>query len=102
MVTLALFAMAGMLGLAVDLGWAFFVQKQAQAAADGAALAAVHETYFIVSGSTAFSSCPSTVGKDGATVDCNNTAEYCGTTPLGGGSTLNTYHGCLYAKSQCL
>ncbi len=42
MVTLALLAMAGMMGLAVDLGWSF-VQKQAQAAADGAALAAVQE-----------------------------------------------------------
>ena len=43
MVTLSLMAMAGLMGLAVDLGWSFFVQKQAQAAADGAALAAVQE-----------------------------------------------------------
>ncbi len=45
MVSLALFAMAGMMGLAVDLGWSFFVQKQAQSTADGAALAAVQEAY---------------------------------------------------------
>lgn len=43
MVTLALMAMCGMMGLAVDLGWSFFVKKEAQAAADGAALAAVQE-----------------------------------------------------------
>ncbi|MEQ1885494.1 MAG: pilus assembly protein TadG-related protein [Bryobacteraceae bacterium] len=41
--TVALMAMMGMLGLAVDLGWSFFVEKQAQAAADGAAMAAVKE-----------------------------------------------------------
>jgi len=39
--TLSLFAMCGMMGLAVDLGWSYFVRKSAQAAADGAALAAV-------------------------------------------------------------
>jgi hypothetical protein len=40
MVTLALFAMFGLVGLAVDLGWMFFVQKAAQRSADVAALAA--------------------------------------------------------------
>ena len=35
--------MCGMMGLVVDLGWSFFVEKQSQAAADGAALAAVQE-----------------------------------------------------------
>jgi len=45
MVTLALIAMCGMMGLAVDLGWSFFVQKQAQVAADAAALGAVQEAY---------------------------------------------------------
>ncbi len=43
LVTLALFAMAGVMGLAVDLGYSFFVEKQAQAAADAAALGAVQE-----------------------------------------------------------
>ncbi len=41
LVTFALAAMCGVLGLAVDLGWSYFVKKEAQAAADGAALAAV-------------------------------------------------------------
>ena len=50
MVTLSLMAMTGMMGLAVDLGWSFFVKKEAQAAADGAALAAVQEVSKRVSG----------------------------------------------------
>jgi hypothetical protein len=39
MATLATFAMCGMLGMAVDLGWSYFVKKSAQAAADSAATA---------------------------------------------------------------
>ena len=48
MVTLALFSMAGMMGLAVDLGWSMFTQKAAQAAADDAALSAVQRAYKII------------------------------------------------------
>jgi len=40
LVTLSLFAMGGMMGLAVDLGWSYYAKKWQQAAADGAALAA--------------------------------------------------------------
>jgi Flp pilus assembly protein TadG len=40
MMTLSLLAMCGLMGLAVDLGWAFYVRRSAQAAADAAALAA--------------------------------------------------------------
>lgn len=43
MVTVALIAMFGLLGLAVDLGWEFYVHKTARAAADSAALAAVRQ-----------------------------------------------------------
>ena len=49
MVTMGLVAMAGLMGLAVDMGWSFFVQKQAQAVADAAALAAVQEAMAQVS-----------------------------------------------------
>ncbi|MFL6446376.1 MAG: TadE/TadG family type IV pilus assembly protein [Bryobacteraceae bacterium] len=38
MLTLSLLAMFGLMGLAVDLGWAFYVRRSAQAAADVAAL----------------------------------------------------------------
>ncbi len=40
MVTMSLIAMCGLMGLAVDLGWSYFVKKSAQSAADSAALAA--------------------------------------------------------------
>lgn len=43
MVTLALIAMCGLMGLAVDFGWAYFVKRSAQAAADAAAIAAAEE-----------------------------------------------------------
>jgi hypothetical protein len=42
LVTLSLFAMCGLLGLAVDLGWSYYVKKSAQNAADSAALAAAY------------------------------------------------------------
>ncbi len=51
LVTFALIAMCGLLGLAVDLGWGYFVKKSAQASADAGALSAaqnilsqVHQT----------------------------------------------------------
>ena len=50
LVTLALLAMCGMMGLAVDTGWSFFVHKQAQTAADAAALAAVQEAITRIAG----------------------------------------------------
>lgn len=43
LVTLSLFAMCGLLGLAVDLGWSYFVKKSAQTAADAAALADAYQ-----------------------------------------------------------
>jgi hypothetical protein len=45
MVTLALLVLCGMLGLVVDLGWSYFVEKSAQTAADAAAIAAVQAAY---------------------------------------------------------
>jgi Putative Flp pilus-assembly TadE/G-like len=42
LVTLSLFAMCGLLGLAVDLGWSYFTKKSAQDAADSAALAVAY------------------------------------------------------------
>jgi hypothetical protein len=41
MMTLSLTVILGMLGLAVDLGWAYYRQQAAQSAADAAAIAAV-------------------------------------------------------------
>jgi Flp pilus assembly protein TadG len=100
LVTLALFSMVGMMGLAVDLGWSYFVQKAAQASADAAALGAVQEAYTrlgsgggILSGFT----CGSIrQGTGAAQVDCE-------TSPIGCGSvagTSNLNNGCQYAKTN--
>jgi Flp pilus assembly protein TadG len=89
MVTIALVAMAGMMGLAVDLGWSFFVQKQAQAAADGAALAAVQEAVARLRGAGL-----SVTGVTcGASADCE-TNDPCASLA---GTTSNLNNGCQYA-----
>jgi len=88
MVTLALISMAGMLGLAVDLGWSFFVQKTAQMSADGAALAAVQETYKRNGGGLGTLTC-------GATADCQ-TNQPCSAIA----SSSNLANGCLYALNN--
>ena len=44
LVTIAAMALFGMMGLAVDVGWAFYSRKAAQSAADAAALAAAQAT----------------------------------------------------------
>jgi hypothetical protein len=100
MVTVALIAMCGMMGLAVDLGWSFFVQKQAQAAADGAALAAVQEAVVRLGGGGANVSgftCASG-GTGSGQVDCepNNPPTRCGSIA----STSNLHVGCSYAKTN--
>jgi Flp pilus assembly protein TadG len=94
MVTLALIAMCGMMGLAVDLGWSFFVQKQAQAAADGAALGAVQEAYKRKNGLVSGLTC----GVTATDAWCSATPVACGTGA--GASPSNLYNGCLYATSN--
>src|SRR5690242_21825044 len=63
LVTLGLIAMCGMMGLAVDLGWSFFVKRSAQTAADAAAQAAVQQVL-------------DNVGQSG-TILCSNTQIAC-------------------------
>ena len=89
MVTLALIAMCGMMGLAVDLGWSFFVQKQAQVAADSAALAAVQALYSNLNGTVPTLSC-------GGLVTCSPTPTDCASI----GSTGNLASGCAYATAN--
>src|SRR5579862_8995692 len=86
MVTLALFSMVGMMGLAVDLGWSYFSQKQAQAAADTAALAAAQEavTRLGVTSDVSGFNCGST-GVGANKVECTESSgstalQYCGST----------------------
>ena len=83
LVTLALLAMCGMMGLAVDTGWSYFVHKQAQtAAADAAALAAVQEAYTHIAGGGVVVSGFKCANGPGLNVGCTNrgTAVGCSTT----------------------
>lgn len=95
LVTLALMAMCGMMGLAVDLGWSFFVQKEAQASADAAALAAVTEAAARISSTFGFSCPGSPAGQ--TSVYCHPAAVDCTSAALGGTDT-NLWNGCLYAQ----
>ena len=100
LVTLALMAMCGMMGLAVDMGWSFFVHKQAQTAADAAALGAVQEAMSRISGNgtvvTAFT-CASGGGTGPTQADCRTSPVSCATV-IGTGSNLD--NGCQYAKKN--
>jgi hypothetical protein len=86
MVTFSLITLCGMLGLVVDLGWAYFTKRSAQSAADVAALAAVK---MVFSGS-------------GATSDtaCSFGNITCALTPIPCPATGNLQSACLYAQQQ--
>jgi len=87
LITFALIAMCGLIGLAVDLGWSYFVKKTAQAAADGAAQAAVQEAMSRVGGNV-------TVLCGVSNIECPDP------TPANGDSFANTsnlYNGYQYA-----
>jgi hypothetical protein len=85
MVTLVLIAMCGVLGLAVDLGWAYFVKKSAQAAVDAAALAAANNAFEIV-------------GQDGTYDGMDRQPSPTRCSLIGSGSNL--YPGCFYAQQN--
>jgi Flp pilus assembly protein TadG len=97
MVTLGLIAMCGLMGLAVDLGWSYFVEKQAQAAADLAALAAVQEASTRMPSAVGFV-CP--VAPSGTQVYCTAGAGIETCTVVGGTTTSNLWNGCLYAQQN--
>src|SRR6266498_266617 len=85
LLTLSLFAMCGMLGLAVDLGWSYFVKRSAQTAADAAAQAAAQQAL-------------DTVGQNG-TFSCSNGQVACQAAgPCN--SSINLTTGCLYARQH--
>ncbi len=94
LVTLGLLAMCGMMGLSVDLGWSFFVHKQAQTAADGAALAAVDEAYNrLIQGNAPVSSFSCNSSGSGATqIECSAQVRCHSIT-----ATSNLNNGCQYA-----
>src|ERR1043166_7404739 len=74
MVTFALFAMCGLMGLAIDLGWSFYVHKMARAAADSAAMAAVNKALVSVSGNAGPYSCATTGLTCSGLIDCTASA----------------------------
>jgi len=93
MVTLALIMMCGMLGLAVDLGWSYYLRKAAGAATDAAALAAVIDAHNFVGSGTY------TCG--GAHVTCQDPPQTCPSgIPSPPGGTNNLDNGCLYAQKN--
>ena len=94
MLALSLVAMFGLLGLAVDLGWAFFVKRTAQASADSAVMAAARKA-FASSGQAGPFSCTTGACATGSRCfACETTAVACSTL-LGNGTNLA--NGCLYS-----
>lgn len=89
MVTLALFVICGMLGLAVDLGWSYFREKAARAAADSAAISAAKAAFANLgqNGSYTCGSLPSG--------SCQATALNCSSLSAG-----PLYIGCQYAQQN--
>jgi Flp pilus assembly protein TadG len=85
MLTLSLIALCGVMGLAVDLGWSYFVKRSAQTAADVAAQAAVQQAL-------------NTVGQVGV-INCSSGQVACqAVAPCNAGGNLTT--GCLYAQAH--
>jgi hypothetical protein len=90
MFTLAIVPLFGILGLVVDVGWAYFRKQAAQAAADAAASAAASAAYAWAGGS---GSCTT------AHIACYSTEYTCPATPSTT-PTDNIGNGCLYAKEN--
>lgn len=88
MITLALTTLMGLLGLVVDVGWAYFRKQAAQAAADAAVLSAAAAS---TQSATSF-----TCGLNG--IACQDPTS-CGT-DIPNPPTTNLQVGCLYAKQN--
>ena len=91
MTTVSLLAMAGLMGLAVDLGWSFFVKKAAQEAADAAALDAVQSIWVDTCSSASFTC-------SGATTPTCWTGAKTSCASIAAGS--NAYYACQTAKQS--
>ncbi len=89
MTTLSVIALFGILALAVDVGWAYYLRKSAQKAADAASMAAAIQVLANVGNATI--SCSGNVTCQGATA-CPSTL----TTP----STSEITVACLYAQQN--
>ena len=90
MFTLATMLLFGMLGLVVDIGWAYFRKEAAQTAADATAQAAALSAYSAASGGS---------------VSCGTTGVACWTSETDCPSSITTpannmQKGCLYAYAN--
>jgi Flp pilus assembly protein TadG len=97
LVTLSLFAMCGLLGLAVDLGWSYYIQKSAQNAADSAALSAAHQALCGLGSSSSCGSPPApgeTVPITCGNVNCQPA------TACAAGTSNNLSSGCFFAQQN--
>ncbi len=94
LVTVSLLAMCGLLGLAVDLGWSYFVKKSAQAAADSAALAAV--TFAKANATPPYITCN---GSSPAALYCDSTPSTCASI-VASYPLSNVNSACLYAQQN--
>ena len=91
MFTLALLPLFGVLGLVVDIGWAYYRKEAAQTASDAAASAAAQTAYMAAGGGAP--TC-STTG-----VSCYNTTPYTCPSDLTTAAN-NIQAGCMYAKEN--
>ena len=95
LVTLSLFAMCGLLGLAVDLGWSYFIQKSAQNAADSAALSAAYQA---LCGSPSSCNSPPAPGETVPITLGNVNSQQ--SSPCAPGNSNNLSYGCLLAQQN--
>ena len=90
LVTFSLAAMIGMLSLAADLGWAYYLKRSAQKAADAAALAAAYRV-FVASGEDPEIRC-------GTEIVCQDVAPC--SDQVSSVPSNNVESGCLYAQKN--
>jgi Flp pilus assembly protein TadG len=86
LITFALFAMCGLLGLAVDLGWGYFVKKSAQASADAGAMAAAYQAMKLIG--------------PAAPIACDSGGVKCQASPAACDLTGNLLNACQYAEQS--
>jgi len=92
MVTFLILAMFGVLGLACDLGWAYYVRMSARASADAAALGSIEAAM-----QSAASGASITCGANG--IACHSDPAACGNPPTSPPAN-NLDNGCLYAQAN--
>jgi hypothetical protein len=92
MTSIAIVALFAMMGMAVDMGWAFFMRKSAQAAADAAALAAATAALTNAGALNNWTTCPSHVHCSVSGFSCSGSVTVSGTD--------NLENGCIYARQN--